>query len=41
MQRLNSVNPEAAQGRAQDLLAEVSRAFGTIPNTAKGVSVWM
>lgn len=35
MQRLNSVNPELAQGRTKELLNTVEQAFGTIPNTAK------
>lgn len=35
MQRLNSVNPEAAKGRTQELLNTVNEAFGTIPNTAQ------
>lgn len=35
MQRLNSVNPELAQGRTRELLNTVEQAFGTIPNTAK------
>ncbi len=35
MQRLNSVNPESAQGRTKELLDTVEQAFGVIPNTAK------
>ena len=35
MQRLNSVNPQAAQGRAKQLLDTVQRAFGMVPNTAR------
>jgi len=35
MQRLNSVNPELAQGRTKELLNTVEQTFGTIPNTAK------
>ncbi len=35
MQRLNSVNPQVAQGRTKDLLDTVQQAFGVIPNTAK------
>ena len=35
MQRLNSINPELAEGRTKDLLDTVQQAFGTIPNTAK------
>jgi alkylhydroperoxidase family enzyme len=35
MQRLNSVNPQTAQGRTIDLLDTVQQAFGMVPNTAK------
>lgn len=35
MQRLNSVNPQEAQGRTKELLDTVQQAFGMIPNTAK------
>ena len=35
MQRLNSINPETAQGKTKQLLDTVNRAFGLIPNTAK------
>ncbi|GAB4139934.1 MAG: carboxymuconolactone decarboxylase family protein [Planctomycetaceae bacterium] len=35
MQRLNSVNPEVAQGRTGELLETVQQAFGVVPNTAK------
>ena len=35
MQRLNSVNPQAAQGRTKELLETVQQAFGVVPNTAK------
>jgi alkylhydroperoxidase family enzyme len=35
MQRLNSVNPEVAEGRTKELLETVEQAFGVIPNTAK------
>ena len=35
MQRLNSVNPQVAQGRTKELLGTVQQAFGMIPNTAK------
>lgn len=35
MQRLNSVNPQVAQGRTKELLDTVQQAFGLIPNTAK------
>lgn len=35
MQRLNSVNPDTAQGRTKELLNAVEQAFGVIPNTAK------
>ncbi|MDX1961855.1 MAG: carboxymuconolactone decarboxylase family protein [Pirellulales bacterium] len=34
MQRLNSVNPQLAQGRTKELLDTVQQAFGMIPNTA-------
>lgn len=35
MQRLDSVNPEAAEGQTKELLNTVQQAFGVIPNTAK------
>ena len=35
MQRLNSVNPQFAQGRTRELLVTVQKAFGVVPNTAK------
>ena len=35
MQRLNSVNPQVAQGRSKELLDTVQQAFGVVPNTAK------
>lgn len=35
MQRLNSVNPQVAQGRTKELLETVQQAFGMVPNTAK------
>ena len=35
MQRLNSVNPENAQGRTKELLDTVQQAFGVTPNVAK------
>ncbi len=35
MQRLNSVNPEAANGRQKELLDTVQSAFGMVPNTTK------
>lgn len=35
MQRLNSVDPQAAQGRTKELLDTVQQAFGMIPNTAR------
>jgi len=35
MQRLNSVNPQVAQGRTKELLDTMQQAFGMIPNTAK------
>lgn len=35
MQRLNSVNPETAEGRAKVLLDTVHDAFGLVPNTAQ------
>jgi len=35
MQRLNSVNPQAAQGRTRELFATVQQAFGMIPNTVR------
>lgn len=35
MQRINSVNPQLAQGHTKELLDTVQQAFGMIPNTAK------
>ncbi len=35
MQRLQSVDPELAQGRTKELLNAVQQAYGVIPNTAK------
>ncbi|MCA9170653.1 MAG: carboxymuconolactone decarboxylase family protein [Planctomycetales bacterium] len=35
MQRLNSVNPQLAQGRVKELLDQVQQAFGMVPNTAR------
>jgi alkylhydroperoxidase family enzyme len=35
MQRLKSVNPEAAEGQTKELLGTVQQAFGVIPNTTK------
>lgn len=35
MQRLNSVNPETAQGHTKELLDTVQQAFGVVPNAAK------
>lgn len=35
MQRLNSVNPQVATGRAKELLDAVQQAFGMVPNTAR------
>lgn len=35
MQRLQSVDPELAQGRTRELLDAVQDAFGVIPNTAR------
>ena len=35
MQRLQSVNPQVAQGRTKELLDTVQQAFGVIPNAAK------
>ena len=35
MQRLNSVNPQTAQGRTRELLGTVQQTFGVVPNTAK------
>ena len=35
MQRLNSVNPELADGHTKELLDTVQQAFGLVPNTAK------
>lgn len=34
MQRLNSVNPDAAEGRTKELLSAAERVFGVVPNTA-------
>lgn len=35
MQRINSVNPQVAQGRVRELLDSVEQAFGAVPNTAR------
>ncbi len=35
MQRLNSVNPEVAEGQTKKLLDTVQQAFGLVPNTAR------
>lgn len=35
MQRIHSVEPQAAQGRTKELLETVEKAFGTIPNAAR------
>ena len=35
MQRLNSVNPQVAQGRTKELLDTVQQSFGMVPNTAR------
>lgn len=35
MPRLNSIDPQVAQGRAKELLDTVQQAFGVVPNTAK------
>lgn len=35
MQRLNSVKPELANGRAKELLDDVQQAFGVVPNATK------
>lgn len=35
MQRLNSVNPETAEGRQKELLDTVHNAFGVVPNTTR------
>jgi alkylhydroperoxidase family enzyme len=35
MQRLNSVNPETAEGRQKELLDTVQTAFGMVPNTTR------
>ncbi len=35
MQRIQSVDPQTAQGRTRELLDTVQQAFGVIPNTAK------
>ncbi len=35
MQRIKSIQPQAAQGRAKELLDTVQKAFGVVPNTAK------
>ena len=35
MQRLKSIQPETANDRAKQLLAQVEQAFGSVPNTAK------
>ena len=38
MQRLNSVNPELAEGRTKVLLDSVQQTFGTVPNTVKVIA---
>ena len=35
MQRVQPIRPEQAQGRANELLATVEKAFGVVPNAAK------
>ncbi|NQV25844.1 MAG: carboxymuconolactone decarboxylase family protein [Rhodopirellula sp.] len=35
MQRLNSVNPDTAEGRQKELLDTVQGAFGLVPNAAR------
>lgn len=35
MQRVQLIQPEQAQGRAQELLAAVQQAFGMVPNATK------
>jgi alkylhydroperoxidase family enzyme len=35
MQRLNSVNPEVAEGQTKELLDTVQQTFGMVPNTAR------
>ena len=35
MQRLQSVNPELAQGRTRELFDAVQQEFGVIPNTVR------
>ncbi|MBI5865764.1 MAG: carboxymuconolactone decarboxylase family protein [Planctomycetes bacterium] len=35
MQRIRSIDPRHAQGRAKELLTAVEKAFGVIPNAAK------
>ena len=35
MQRLDSVNPQTAQGRTRELLDVVEQSFGVVPNTAR------
>lgn len=35
MQRIHSVEPQHAEGRAKQLLASVEQAFGVVPNAAK------
>lgn len=35
MQRLASVNPQAAKGRTQELFSTVHQAFGMVPNTVR------
>lgn len=35
MQRVQSIQPEQAQGRTRELLATVETAFGVVPNAAK------
>lgn len=35
MQRVQMIQPDAARGRSRELLADVERAFGVVPNAAK------
>lgn len=35
MQRIRSIDPQHAQGRAKELLATVEQAFGSVPNAAR------
>lgn len=35
MQRIRTIDPKLAQGRAKELLATVQHAFGVVPNAAK------